>query len=139
MTLIYLQLWFHYGPAQLVDLVYRLMGKKPFLVKISSMMQKSQKALEPFTTNSWEWSHGNMDKLWQELGEEDRDIFPFDIRDLDWIQFLETYVQVNRFNHDHYSIFTTTHNYSGNKKISIQREGLNHPRIKETSELSLVS
>lgn len=87
------QLWFHYGPAQLVDLVYRLMGKKPFLVKISSMMQKSQKALEPFTTNSWEWSHGNMDKLWEELGEEDRDIFPFDIRDLDWIQFLETYVQ----------------------------------------------
>ena len=92
----YSQLWFHYGPAQLVDLVYRLMGKKPFLVKISSMMQKGQKALEPFTTNSWEWSHDNTDKLWAELGEEDRDIFPFDIRNLDWIQFLETYVQVNR-------------------------------------------
>ena len=94
MTLFYSQLWFHYGPAQLVDLVYRLMGKKPFLVKISSMMQKGQKALEPFTTNSWEWSHDNTDKLWEELGEEDRDIFPFDIRNLDWIQFLENYVHV---------------------------------------------
>ena len=62
------------------------------------MMQKGQKALEPFTTNSWEWSHGNMDQLWEELGEEyreeDRDIFLFDIRDLDWIHFLETYVHV---------------------------------------------
>ena len=65
------------------------------MVKISSLMQKGQKALEPFTTNSWEWSHDNMDKLWEELGLEDRDIFPFDLRDLDWIEFLEKYVQVN--------------------------------------------
>ena len=36
-----------------------------------------------------------MDKLWEELGQEDRDIFPFDLRDLDWIEFLEKYVQVN--------------------------------------------
>ena len=78
-----------------MDLIYRLMGRKPFLVKISSLMQKSQKALEPFTTNSWEWSHDNMDKLWEELGQEDRDIFPFDLRDLDWIEFLEKYVQVS--------------------------------------------
>ena len=98
MTLLNLQLWFHYGPAHLVDLFYRLMGRKPFLVKISSMMQKSQKALEPFTTNSWEWSHDNMDKLWGELGQEDRDIFPFDLRDLDWIHFLESYVQVCQLN-----------------------------------------
>ena len=93
------------------------MGRKPFLVKISSMMQKSQKALEPFTTNSWEWSHDNMDKLWGELGQEDRDIFPFDLRDLDWIHFLESYVQVCQLNINNLcSVFTL--NYSGNQKIS---------------------
>ena len=92
------QLFFHYGPAQLVDIILRLLGKKPFLVKISSLMQKSTAALETFTTNSWEWSHANMDKLWAELSEEDRQLFHFDIRDLDWIQYLETYVKVkNRF------------------------------------------
>ena len=78
-----------------MDLICRLIGRKPFLIKISSLMQKGQKALEPFTTNSWEWSHDNMDKLWEELGQEDRDIFPFDLRNLDWIEFLEKYVQVN--------------------------------------------
>ena len=90
-----LQLWFHYGPAHLVDLLYRLMGRKPFLVKISSMMQKSTKALEPFTTNSWEWTHSNMDKLWEEMAPEDRETFGFDIRKLDWLDYLETYVLVS--------------------------------------------
>ena len=37
------QLLFHYGAAHLVDLLCRLVGKKPFLVKISNMMQKSTK------------------------------------------------------------------------------------------------
>jgi len=87
------QLIFHYGPAHLVDIVLWILGKKPFLVKISSLMQKSTAALAPFTTNSWEWSHGNMDKLWAELSQEDRQLFHFDIRELDWIQYLETYVK----------------------------------------------
>ena len=86
---------FHYGPAQIVDIICRLVGKKPFLVKVSSLMQKSTAALETFTTNSWGWSHANMDKLWAELSEEDRQLFHFDIRELEWIQYLETYVKVN--------------------------------------------
>jgi len=89
----FFQLLFHYGPAQIVDIICRLIGKRPFLVKVSTLMQKSTKALEPFTTNSWEWSHQNIDKLWSEISEEDREVFGFDIRKLDWIQYLETYVQ----------------------------------------------
>ena len=89
---------FHYGPAHLLDLFLKILGKKPFLVKISSLMQKSTAALETFTTNSWEWSHANMDKLWAELSEEDRQLFHFDIRELDWIQYLETYVKVHNIN-----------------------------------------
>jgi hypothetical protein len=68
------QLLFHYGPAHAVDLLCRLVGQKPFLVRsagpafpsylqpvrrVSDMMIKSCKALEPFTTNSWTWSSTN--------------------------------------------------------------------------------
>jgi hypothetical protein len=42
-NLFILQLLFHYGPAHCVDLLCRLSGRKPFLVKISNMMQKSTK------------------------------------------------------------------------------------------------
>ena len=89
------QLLFHYGPAQIVDLICRLVGKKPFLVKVSTLMQKSAKALEPFTTNSWEWSHQNTDKLWSELDIADKEIFCFDVRKVEWVPYIETYVQVS--------------------------------------------
>jgi len=90
----FFQLLFHYGPAHLVDLLCRLTGKKPFLVKISNMMQKSTKALEPFTTNSWNWSNNNMVKLQEELTKEDKAVFGFDIQtDFDWKEYLELYVQ----------------------------------------------
>jgi len=90
----FFQLLFHYGPAHIVDLVCRIAGKKPFLVKISSMMMKSTKALEPFTTNSWNWSNNNVIKLEGELTKEDREVFGFDIkRDFDWKEYLVIYVQ----------------------------------------------
>jgi len=87
------QLVFHYGPAHGVDLLCRLAGRKPFLVKVSNMLQKSTKALEPFTSNSWNWSNKNVIKLEKELTEEDRTVFGFDIRHLDWKEYLETYAQ----------------------------------------------
>jgi len=89
----FFQLLFHYGPAHAVDLICNMIGKKPFLVRISNMMQKSTKALEPFTTNSWNFSSTNVTKLEKELTTEDREVFGFDIKELDWKEYLETYSQ----------------------------------------------
>lgn len=87
------QLLFHYGPAHGFDLVMRILGKKPFLVRISDMMQKSTSALEPFTTNSWNWSNDNVLKLSDSLSKEDREVFGFDIRtEFDWMDYLTSYV-----------------------------------------------
>ena len=58
------------------------------------MLNISYKALEPFTSNSWNWSNKNVIKLEKELTEEDRTVFGFDIRHLDWKEYLETYAQV---------------------------------------------
>lgn len=87
------QLAFHYGPAHLVDLFSRLVGQKPFLVRVSDMMQKSTRALEPFTTGSWTWSSDNSMALEASLSEEDREEFGFDVRVLDWQTYLVTYAQ----------------------------------------------
>jgi fatty acyl-CoA reductase len=88
-----LQLAFHYGPAQIVDLGCRLVGQKPFLVKVSEMMQKSTKALEPFTTGSWTWTSSNTKALGESLTEEDRETFGFDIRAVHWPSYLKVYAQ----------------------------------------------
>jgi len=87
------QLAFHYGPAQIVDLGCRLVGQKPFLVKVSEMMQKSTKALEPFTTGSWTWTSTNTKALEESLSDEDRQKFGFDIRGLHWPSYIKVYAQ----------------------------------------------
>ena len=113
------------------------MGRKPFLVKISTLMQKSTKALEPFTTNSWEWSHDNMDKLWSELSDEDKEVFGFDIRDLDWVEYLEAYVQVKDFSIK--LCLNIIELVLGNKTLFVQRRSLNLTCIQKTFEPSLLS
>jgi len=88
------QLLFHYGTAYLVDLVCWLAGRKPFLVKISNMIQKSTKVLEPFSSNSWNWSNSNMEKLQMEMTKEDKALFSFDLMTgFNWRDYLEKYVQ----------------------------------------------
>jgi len=87
------QLFFHYGPAHGVDLICRLLGRKPFLTRISDMMQKSTKVLEPFTTGSWTWNSDNLLNLEASLTEEDRRTFGFDMRGLHWPTYLDIYCQ----------------------------------------------
>ena len=65
-------------------------------MKVSTLMQKSTKALEPFTTNTWTWTHNNMDKLEKEMNSEDIEIFGFNIRKMDWTEYIEAYVQVQK-------------------------------------------
>ena len=58
-------------------------------------MQKSTKALEPFTTNSWNWSNKNVVALEKELDKEDRQVFSFNIKEeFHWQEYLVIYVQV---------------------------------------------
>ena len=92
------QLLFHYCVAHTVDLLCWAVGKKPFLVKTSDFMQKSANVLEPFTTNSWSWTNDNTIALETILTEQDRAVFGFDIRAVDWKTYLDEYAQGIRDN-----------------------------------------
>jgi len=87
------QLFYHYGPFALVDFACKVLGQKPFLMKINNMIIKSSKALEPFTTNSWTWDNGNVKSLAKQLTEEDKEKFGFDVRDIEWQGYLDVYVE----------------------------------------------
>ena len=87
------QLLFHYGLAHGVDLVCRLVGRKPFLTRISHMMQKLAKVHEPYTTGTWTWNSDNVLSLEASLTEEDRQTFGFDVRGLHWPTYLDIYCQ----------------------------------------------
>jgi len=80
-------------PAHLCDTVAKITRRKPIMVKIISKMSKAMSALEYFTQNEWRWSVDNVVQLQEQLGEMDRKIFNFDITDVNWKQYVDTYVQ----------------------------------------------
>ena len=88
------QFLFHTGPAHLMDTCSRLVGAKPVLVKICNKINKAAAALEYFTTHEWIWTNKNMISLQDEMTQEDREKFNFDVRNIHWPDFLDNFVQV---------------------------------------------
>ena len=62
----------HQVPAQLTDLVARLVGGKPFAVRLCDKMTRGMRSLEYFTTHQWSWDCGNMEQLSDSMAAKDR-------------------------------------------------------------------
>ena len=58
------------------------------------MSNYADKVLEYFSTNEWEWSTDNVEKLNMELNEVEKQIFNFDMSSLSWPDFIEDYIKV---------------------------------------------
>jgi len=61
-------------------------------IKTNRKIRKLAKAVEFFSVRNWRYSDGNVVSLWNSLTSEDREIFPFDIEDLDWEAFCQVHV-----------------------------------------------
>jgi len=85
------QLLFESIPAYLVDGLCLLTNNKRFMVKISKRMHKAGKTLEFFTTNEWDFARERVEELDSQLDEQDRMVFNFDMSDLDWQNYMDTY------------------------------------------------
>ncbi|XP_037946927.1 putative fatty acyl-CoA reductase CG5065 [Teleopsis dalmanni] len=82
----------HYVPAYILDLVARLMGKKPFMVHIQNKIAKAVECLEYFATHEWQFKDDNVHSLLNMLSQKDRETFIFDVRSIDWENYVERYV-----------------------------------------------
>ena len=81
---------FHHLPALGMDLCLRLLGRRPFLSRLSHRMDKATGALEYFTTRQWQWDNTRTSALMESLRGEDLD--KFGPAEVDWERFLESYV-----------------------------------------------
>ena len=75
------------------DLILRFFGKRPFMVKLEKRNQALSKVFKPFLTNSWTFSQGNVEELWEQMTEKDRNLFPFNMENMDVPTYFESYVQ----------------------------------------------
>ncbi|XP_040885948.1 fatty acyl-CoA reductase 1 isoform X1 [Toxotes jaculatrix] len=81
----------HKFPALIYDLFLRLSGQKPQMMRIFNRLHKAISLLEYFSSQDWEWNSENMSMLMSQLTPEDRKTFNFDVRQLNWPEYIENY------------------------------------------------
>ncbi|XP_042223958.1 putative fatty acyl-CoA reductase CG5065 isoform X2 [Homarus americanus] len=78
-------------PAHIADTIMRILGKKPFAVKLCNKMVKAISALEYFMLRDWIFHNTQTKCLWNTLSPTDKEVYHFDVEDLDWDDYIETY------------------------------------------------
>ncbi|KAK3926150.1 Putative fatty acyl-CoA reductase [Frankliniella fusca] len=77
-------------PAFLFDLIAPLLGRSTSLLKTQRRSKNLITTLSPFCTNDWNFSDGNMRRLWSDLSARDRILFPLDVTAIDWVAYMRT-------------------------------------------------
>jgi fatty acyl-CoA reductase len=70
--------------AILCDMYYILTFKKPKTFVKVRYLEKLFDLFGIFTNTSWKFTNGNVKDLWHRITDEDRIMFPFDIRSVKW-------------------------------------------------------
>jgi fatty acyl-CoA reductase len=81
----------HLFPAYLCDIAFRLMGKKPRMVRLYNKLHRSIECLKFFTLNEWHWANSNQYMLRHQLTPADLKVFYFDLHQLHWPTYIENY------------------------------------------------
>ncbi|CAG5132484.1 unnamed protein product [Candidula unifasciata] len=81
----------HLFPAYICDIAFRLMGKRPRMVRLYHKLHRSIDCLKFFTLNEWHWANSNQYMLRQQLSQADQKIFYFDLHPLHWPTYIENY------------------------------------------------
>ncbi|XP_039738338.1 fatty acyl-CoA reductase 2 [Pteropus medius] len=82
----------HHAYAIIYDFYLILTGRKPRMTKLLNRILKTISKLEYFSSQSWEWTTYNTEMLMSQLSPEDQRVFNFDVRHLNWSQYMENYV-----------------------------------------------
>lgn len=62
------------------------------MIKVQDKLAKSVECLEYFTTHQWKFHGDNVLALLDALEEKDRKQFQFDVRTIEWEDYVEKYV-----------------------------------------------
>uniref|UniRef100_A0A0K0DP35 Fatty acyl-CoA reductase n=1 Tax=Angiostrongylus cantonensis TaxID=6313 RepID=A0A0K0DP35_ANGCA len=82
----------HHIPANAVDFINGLIGRKKKNVRLYSRVWRMVETLHYFTTHGWTFHSKNLPKLWEALSVEDQQLFNFDVRQVDWDSYLFDYI-----------------------------------------------
>ncbi|KAM0733679.1 Fatty acyl-CoA reductase wat [Formica fusca] len=79
----------HKIPAVICDILLFLSGRKPMLRKVYAKIDKFNSAISYFLSRQWRFRNDAVINLWERMNSADREIFNFNIDDLDWESYLK--------------------------------------------------
>jgi len=82
----------HFIPAVVMDGLRLLQGKKPFMYRASTKLNRAISALNHFTMNQWFFSSHSANAIIADMSEVDQKKYHMDIRELDWDIYLITFL-----------------------------------------------
>ncbi|XP_070137659.1 fatty acyl-CoA reductase wat-like [Drosophila bipectinata] len=74
----------HILPGHIFDLLLRLSGKKPRLIKLYRTIHKNIYTTRYFTSNTFHFEMDNTNRLRDQLSSEEKTIYEFDMESLNW-------------------------------------------------------
>ncbi|XP_075233045.1 fatty acyl-CoA reductase wat-like isoform X1 [Lycorma delicatula] len=88
-----LKFFLHYLPALLIDTLAQLFGKEKRMVKMIQKVDKLSELLSYFCKRQWDFSNKNTQDLWKSLDQKDKEIFPFNVEDINWEEYFYNYMR----------------------------------------------
>ncbi|XP_065220998.1 fatty acyl-CoA reductase wat-like isoform X2 [Planococcus citri] len=85
-------IFLHLLPALIVDSIAVLCGKEPRLWESYQKVHKLTNVISYFSTRQWIIPHENVKKLWNCLSPGDKQIFQFNLENLDWKTYFKNHV-----------------------------------------------
>lgn len=84
----YLHFVMHCIPGYFVDILLKLSGHKPIMIKTYQKLYTAINLLYYFAVQKLVWSHNNYDTLLSLLSKEDKQMFNFDVTSFDWDKYI---------------------------------------------------
>ncbi|KAK7595543.1 hypothetical protein V9T40_013368 [Parthenolecanium corni] len=85
-------LFLHRIPGLLIDFICILTRKEPVLTKVYRKLDQLRDILRYFRVRKWLFKTDNVQSLWKNLSPEDKEIFYFDIKNVDWTEYFQCLV-----------------------------------------------
>ncbi|XP_072948576.1 fatty acyl-CoA reductase wat-like [Epargyreus clarus] len=82
----------HLIPAALVDGLAVCIGKKPKMLKVYKKVHKFSSVIAYFCTNEIQFCNRRTRELWDGTSDEDKKLFPFSMREVDWLSYFDDYL-----------------------------------------------
>ncbi|CAL1689787.1 unnamed protein product [Lasius platythorax] len=77
----------HILPAVLIDLILKLLGRRPELVKLQRKIYVASHAVQHFTCNEWKFENTNSQALMSLMPPDNREMFSIDLSNVDMKEY----------------------------------------------------